>query len=85
MSIVTHTLRTFLFLVLPLSTFASTIIENKGQIKQAINSAEEILFYTSIKGGTTGVLAAAAKFPTSRVMIAADILTVIYILTASSV
>ncbi len=35
-----------------LPIFASSIIENKGQINQALPSCEQILFYTSIDGGT---------------------------------
>lgn len=41
----------FLFFLLSFSSTASTIIENKGQIKQANGSTEEILFYTEIEGG----------------------------------
>ena len=40
----------FIFLFFTLSTFASSIIENKGQVSQ-LNS-EQILYYTSIEGGT---------------------------------
>ena len=42
----------FLSLLLSLPTIASGIIENKGQINQALSNSEQILFYTSIEGGT---------------------------------
>lgn len=42
----------FFFLFLSFSSFASTIIENKGQIVQLNSNSEKILFYTSFEGGT---------------------------------
>lgn len=41
----------FLFIPFPFFSFASAIIENRGQIEQSGTNTEEILFYTSIKGG----------------------------------
>ena len=43
---------TLLFLLFSFSSFASSIIENKGQVRQEKLSSEKILFYTSINGGT---------------------------------
>ncbi|UOF79364.1 hypothetical protein [Caudoviricetes sp.] len=43
------------------------------------------LVSTNVKGGTTGKLAAASKFTSSRAMLANDVLNVTYTLTISSV
>src|SRR3989344_4470957 len=42
----------FFFLFFSCSSFASSIIENKGQVGQSISNSEQILYYTSIEGGT---------------------------------
>lgn len=42
----------FLLLLLLLSTEAYSIIENKGQVNQGLSNSEQILFYTSVEGGT---------------------------------
>lgn len=43
------------------------------------------LISSSVKGGTTGTLAAASKFTSVRAMLAADVLNVTYNLTISSI
>lgn len=42
----------FFLLLFSCSSFASNIIENKGQVSQSISDSEQILYYTSIEGGT---------------------------------
>lgn len=42
----------FLSFLLLISTEAYSIIENKGQVNQGLSNSEQILFYTSIDGGT---------------------------------